>query len=86
MTQTNTKQKGSEKKLDYKKMVEDINNLVETDFAEDMSMRANITHSGKHQEIKQEDAREMASLLARVYLISHCVHCESCGAKYRKDL
>lgn len=82
----NTMGKGSEKELDYKKMIEDINDLVETDFGEDMSLRANIEYCGKLLDISQRDAREMANIIGKVYLISHCVHCESCGVKYRKAL
>lgn len=75
----------SKEELDYKKMLKEINDLVETDFGEDMSLRANIEYCGKLLDISQRDAREMANIIAKVYLISHCIHCKSCGAKYLKE-
>ena len=62
-----------------------INELVETDFAADMTFKALITNNGKHRVITQKEAREMADIIGRVYLISHATHCRNCGEKYNVD-
>lgn len=69
--------------LDYKRMVEEIDKLVNTDFGEDMNFKANILVNGKYREITQEEAREMANIIGQVYLISHAIDCENCGKKYK---
>lgn len=76
------------KKIDvnYLKMLQDIDEIVNTDFTEDMNMKANITYSGTHRLISQDDARKMANIIGSVYLISHAIHCENCGSKYKKTL
>ena len=68
--------------MNYLQMLEDINELVETDFAADMTFKAVITNNGKHRVITQKEAREMADIIGRVYLISHATHCKNCGEKY----
>lgn len=69
--------------LDYKRMVEEIDKLVNTDFGEDMSFKANVTVNGEYKEISQEDARKMANIIGSVYLISHAIDCDNCGKKYK---
>jgi len=71
------------KNLDYKKMIEEIDILVDTDWGEEMSLLANITTNGKYKEISQEDARAMANVIGQVYLISHSLHCSNCCKKYK---
>jgi len=69
--------------LNYLKMLEDINKLVENDFCADMEMNLiPNSQTGKIQEYKQEDSQKMASLLAEVYSVSHCIHCKACQKKY----
>ena len=70
--------------LDYKKMIESIDKLVNTDFSEDMSYKANIRVDGKFNEISQEDARDMANIIGQVYLISHAAHCRNCQLEWIK--
>lgn len=69
--------------LDYKRMVEEIDKLANTDFGEDMSFKANVTVNGEYREISQEDARKMANIIGSIYLISHSIHCSNCGKKYK---
>ena len=66
------------KELNYKKMLEDIDKLVETDFAFDMECKQ-LPNSKPYT---QKEAKEMQSLLGQVYLISHCLHCTACQTKY----
>ena len=66
------------KKLDYKKMVEDIDNLVETDFHAEMELKQ-LPDSKRYT---QAEAKEMQHTIGKVYLISHCIHCRACQGKY----
>jgi hypothetical protein len=71
------------KKLDYLKMLKAIDKLVNTDFCEDMSWKSSDESANP---ITQKDAKQMAGLLGRVYSISHAIHCEACGQKWRVNL
>ena len=72
-------------KLDYDKMLKEINALVQTDFCTDMEMHLIPQEkTGKPMEYTQEEAQEMAKLLSRVYSISHCTTCRACQKKYSK--
>ena len=66
------------KKLDYKKMVEDIANLVQTDFCSAMEMQQ-LPGSTPYT---QDEASEMANIISSVYMVSHCITCETCQTKY----
>jgi hypothetical protein len=66
-------------KLDYKKMVEDINKLAETDFCFDMELK----EMPNSEPYTQQEAKRMSDLLGRIYLISHCIHCEACQRNYK---
>lgn len=66
------------KKLNHYKMLEDITNLVETDFCNNMDIKS----LPKSKPYTQKEAREMASLLGQIYLIAHCIHCGACQSKY----
>jgi hypothetical protein len=57
------------------KRLKQINDLVENDFCASMEAR---TLGGK---FTQEEAKQMAKLLAKVYSISHTIHCQSCYDK-----
>jgi len=70
-----------EEKIDTVKMLEDIDELVNTDFGEDMEGKAVLDHQ---KPFTQKEAKQMATLLANVYSISHGIHCTSCGRKYLK--
>ena len=67
-------------KLDYKKMLEDINKLVQTDFCFDMDCR-NIPNS---KPFTQEEAKNMANIIGNIYSIAHCTTCKACQSKYYK--
>ena len=66
--------------LNYKKMVEDIDDLVESDFCLDMDCK-NLPGS---EPVTQKEAREMIRIIGEVYSIAHCIHCEACRDKYLK--
>lgn len=59
-------------------MLQDIDDLVQTDFCTEMDMKL----LPKSKEYTQKEAKEMANLLGKIYLISHAIHCKSCGKKY----
>ena len=60
--------------LDYEKMIKAIDNLVQTDFCFDINCKS-LPNSKPYT---QEEAKEMASLLGRIYIISHQQHCNAC--------
>lgn len=70
--------KYTEYKLDYKKMVREIDKYVSNNFCEEMEYRTLSKH-----EISQEEAKKMADILASIFKISHCCWCTSCSEKYR---
>lgn len=61
-------------------MIEDINELVQTDFAFDMDCHA-LPNS---KPFTQEEASQMAHIIGKVYSIAHCNTCTACNGKYRK--
>jgi hypothetical protein len=67
-----------ENTLDYKAMVEDIDELVSNDWGFDVDCLSMYPY----QEIPQKMAWEMQKVLMKVYTISHCRACVACGGKY----
>lgn len=65
-------------KLDYKKMVEDIDSLIKTDFLSDIEGK--IVTDGSP--LSQEQSEEMINVLLKIYEISHCTTCTACQTKY----
>lgn len=59
--------------VESKKLLEHICNLVENDFCVEMET---LTLPGM-REYTQEEAKEMAKLLARVYSYAHQIHCNA---------
>lgn len=64
----------------YHEMLEDILPWVENDFCYDMELKT----MDNAEPYTQEEAREMAQRLAKVYTIAHAIHCGSCAKKYIK--
>ena len=72
-----------EKILDYEKMIKAIDDLVQTDFA--FSMNCKSLPDSKP--FTQGESKEMASLLATIYGISHQQHCKACrDIKFAKNI
>lgn len=69
---------GGDMKLNHLKMLEAIDELADNDFTADMDLKS-MPHSKPYT---QKEARQMASIIGRVYLISHCIHCKSCAKKW----
>ena len=65
--------------LDLKRMLQDIDLLVNTDFCEEMESKSSSKIAYTYKE-----AKKMAKIIASVYSISHCITCKSCGNKYKK--
>ena len=68
-----------EGEIDYKKMVKEIDVLVETDFCCDMECHA-LEHS---KPFTQDEARKMSEIISSIYSIAHCIDCEACQGKYK---
>lgn len=66
-----------EKSIILKELLQNICNLVENDFCADMETLL----LPNTREYTQEEAKEMAKLLARVYSYAHQMHCSACGHK-----
>ena len=64
--------------LDYKKMVDEIDDLVETDFCFDMELK----QLPKSKPITKKEALEMVKILGQIYMISHCNTCKACQGRY----
>jgi hypothetical protein len=67
-----------ERNLDWKKMVRDINKLLQNDFMFDMDCKG--LHKGDIY--TQEEAEEMRNILMKIYRIAHCFTCTACDGKY----
>ena len=73
------------KDKNYKKMLEDIDKIVNNDWGFDMvDGKAKEAREGKitkWDKFTQKEAQEMSEALGKIYKISHGVHCV-CGDKY----
>jgi hypothetical protein len=65
------------KEIILKELLQNICDLVETDFCADMDM---LTLPDS-REYTQEEAKKMAHILGVVYLYAHQIHCSACGHK-----
>jgi hypothetical protein len=66
-------------KLDYKKMLKEIDALVETDFCFEMECHK-LPNVSK---FTQKEAEQMSEIISSIYSIAHCVHCSACQTKYK---
>lgn len=66
--------------MNYLKMLEDIEELVNNGFCYDMSAK----QIPKMKEYNQEEAKQMANIIGKIYLISHSIHCKACQTKYKE--
>ncbi len=59
------------RRIDYKKMIEDILPMVEDDFMFEVDCH------GIHPEVPytQEEASELAKRMLKIYMIAHQAHC-----------
>lgn len=64
--------------LNYRKMVEDIDEIVEVDFAFEMETKL-LRNANPYS---QEEARLMAEMILKIYSIAHCTTCKACQRKY----
>ena len=63
------------KEVNYKAMVIDIDNLLESDWAFEMIDGKNLPGA---KPFTQKEAKEMSKVLGQIYMIAHCVHCKAC--------
>lgn len=68
------------RKLNYKKMIEDINEIVTDEYFFDVEMK--LLPGGS--DFTQEEAKEMINAITKVFMISHIISCNSCGREYDK--
>ena len=66
-------------KLDYKKMIKEVDKIMQTDFMFDMDCKS----MPNQKPFTQKEARKMRDELMNIYGISHCVHCTACNNRYR---
>lgn len=66
------------KKLNYKKMIEEIDKLTKSDFMFDMDCKA--IHP--KEPFTHEDSTKMRDILMEIYSIAHCNTCTPCQTKY----
>ena len=64
-------------KLNHKQMLTEIDKLVNNCWGFDIQLK----HFGS-ETFTEKEANEMANVLGKIYLISHCIHCEACQKKY----
>ena len=71
-------------KLNYLKLIKDIHKMVDTYFCIDMERKLNRGGYWEDEDFTQEEAKEMAELLAEIYTLSHYWYC-ICGlqSKYK---
>lgn len=74
-------------RINYKKMLKDINAMVDNDWAFDVTdckvkeaKKGKIT---KWDKFTQEEAQQMSEVLGDIYKIAHGIDCV-CGNKYTK--
>ena len=67
------------KNLDHYRMLREIADMVENDFCADMDSR--FATSGEVK-FTNEEAKEMAHMLGKIYSIAHCITCRACQGKY----
>lgn len=66
------------RKLDCKRMIDAIADLVETDFCFDMDCKA--IHP--EQTFTHEESTKMRDILMQIYSIAHCRTCTACQGKW----
>ncbi len=66
--------------LDLVKMLESINEIVGSDWAEKMSWKQ-LPDSKPYT---QKEASKMATALGKIYTIAHCLTCKACQPKWIK--
>lgn len=65
-------------KLNYLKLVQDMNDLLETDFCFDMDCKLSLNDGRDKNSFTQEEAQQMAKLIGELYTLSHYWYC-GCG-------
>lgn len=65
--------------LDYKKMVTEIDKLLEGDWAFDLIDGKNLPNA---KPFTQKEAKKLSDIMGKIYNISHCIHCKACQTKY----
>jgi hypothetical protein len=70
-------------KRDTTKMVKEINEIVNNDWAYLVTDDMINLPSGKYDEFTQKQAQEMSKAIGRIYMIAHAINCDNCGKKYK---
>lgn len=79
LTNPKTMKYGLNKTMNHLKMLQDINALINTDFSFGMELKK----MPGSREYTQQEAKMMSEIISKVYTISHGIHCEACGKKYK---
>lgn len=67
-------------KLNHKKMLKEIDELVNNDFCFDMDCKQGLPDQ---RPFTQSEAKKMARIIGEVYRVAHCIHCEACQGRYK---
>lgn len=65
--------------LNYKKMVQRIDELVNNDFCLSMEMKL----MPKAELPTKQEIKKMIDIIGKVYTISHCITCGVCDGEYK---
>jgi hypothetical protein len=69
--------------VDYKKMIEAIDEIVSTDWGYSVTDDMIDASTGKiRKPFTPEQAQEMSDAIGRIYMIAHAVHCTACQRKW----
>lgn len=64
--------------LNYLKLVQDMNDMLENDFCMDMDCKLHLHDGRDKNSFTQEEAQQMADLIGKLYTLSHYWYCH-CG-------
>lgn len=70
-----------EVRMNYKKLLNEINKEVDNDWGYDMvdgHIYFDKNTKPYYKDFTQKEAQEMAQTLGRIYRISHTIHCKAC--------
>ena len=70
------------KKLNFKKMVEEIDVLTDTEFCFNMELKLLPLTEKNKTCYTQKEAQKMVELLSSIYSVAHCIHCKACQTRY----
>lgn len=71
-------------KLDTERMLKEVYELVGGDWGFSVTDDMVALPTDKYKKFTQEQAEEMANVIGKVFMISHCINCTACQGRYAK--